>query len=112
MADILCCQVCFLLDVDNKKINLQNFINEHFFNSDGYNLSYANFALNVLVPFKNSVMQELGCKEDGTLVEEETEFEEEIEEIQEEVEEPEDVEAEGEFNMLFENLIIALNEFY
>ena len=46
---------CFLIDVDNNRINLQNFINENFYSPDGYNISYSNFALNVLVPFKNSV---------------------------------------------------------
>ena len=60
---------CLLLEVDNKKLNLQNFITENFFNPQGYNVSYSNFALVMLIPFKNSVMNELNCKEDGTMLE-------------------------------------------
>ena len=56
---------CFLIDVDNKRIDLQNFINENFFSSDGYNISYSNFAINVLVPFKTSVANLLGVNELG-----------------------------------------------
>lgn len=56
---------CFLIDVDNNRINLQNFINENFFSPDGYNISYSNFALNVLVPFKNSVSNLLNVNENG-----------------------------------------------
>lgn len=56
---------CFLIDVDNSRINLQNFINENFYSADGYNISYSNFSLNVLVPFKNSVSSMLGVNENG-----------------------------------------------
>jgi len=56
---------CFLIDVDNNRINLQNFINENFYSPDGYNISYSNFALNVLVPFKNSVSNVLSVNENG-----------------------------------------------
>jgi hypothetical protein len=56
---------CFLIDVDNSRINLQSFINENFYAADGYNISYSNFAINVLVPFKNSVSNLLGVNESG-----------------------------------------------
>jgi len=56
---------CFLIDVDNQRINLQNFVNENFFSPDGYNISYSNFSLNVLVPFKNSVSNLLGVNDNG-----------------------------------------------
>lgn len=56
---------CMLLEIDNQKLNLQSFVTENFFSADGYNISYSNFALNVLVPFKNSVMNLLGVNEEG-----------------------------------------------
>lgn len=56
---------CFLLDVDNGKINLQNFVNDNFYSADGYNISYSNFSLIVLIPFKNSVKLLLGIDENG-----------------------------------------------
>lgn len=56
---------CFLLEVDKNRLNLQNFINENFFSPEGYNISYSNFAINVLVPFKNSVLNLLQVNEDG-----------------------------------------------
>ena len=56
---------CFLLEVDKGRLNLQNFINENFFSPEGYNISYSNFAINVLVPFKNSVLNLLQVNEDG-----------------------------------------------
>lgn len=56
---------CFLIDIDNNRLNLQNFINENFYSPDGYNVSYSNFAINVLIPFKTSVANLLGVNEDG-----------------------------------------------
>lgn len=56
---------CFLLDVDNGKINLQNFVTDNFYSADGYNISYSNFALIMLIPFKNSVKMLLGVDENG-----------------------------------------------
>ncbi len=105
---------CFLLDVDNKKINLQNFINENFYNPDGYNISYSNFAMNVLIPFKNSVLNELNCNENGVVVDSNVE-DEEVEDEEETEEETETQVSEDntrELNILFANLRIALNELY
>ena len=56
---------CMLLEIDNQKLKLQSFVTENFYNADGYNISYSNFALNVLVPFKNSIMNLLGVNENG-----------------------------------------------
>lgn len=94
---------CILLEVDNQKMNLQNFVNDYFYSPEGYNISYSNFSLSVLVPFKNAVLNLLGCNEDGTPINEE---EEEVE--------PEEEEAEEEPNhkqkILFANLKMSLNE--
>lgn len=46
---------CLLLQVDNKKIKLPNFVKDYFFSPDGYNISYANFAKVVLIPFKQAM---------------------------------------------------------
>jgi hypothetical protein len=59
---------CMLLEIDNQKLNLQGFVTENFFSADGYNISYSNFALSVLVPFKNCVMSLLGVDEEGECV--------------------------------------------
>lgn len=56
---------CMLLEIDNQKLNLQSFVTDNFFSADGYNISYSNFALNVLVPFKTSVLNILGIDEEG-----------------------------------------------
>lgn len=48
---------CLLLQIDNKKMDLQRFVKEHFDSPDGYNVSYANFAKVVLIPFKEYVKE-------------------------------------------------------
>ena len=94
---------CLLLEVDNQKMNLQNFVNDYFYSPEGYNISYSNFSLSVLVPFKNAVLNLLDCNEDGTYVEEEEEVEE--------VEEPEtEVEPNHKQKIMFANLTMSLNE--
>lgn len=94
---------CILLEVDNQKMNLQNFVNDYFYSPEGYNISYSNFSLSVLVPFKNAVLNLLGCNEDGTPIEEE---EEEVEPEEEEIEE----EPNHKQKILFANLKMSLNE--
>lgn len=94
---------CILLEVDNQKMNLQNFVNDYFYSPEGYNISYSNFSLSVLVPFKNAVLNLLGCNEDGTPIEEE---EEEVEPEEEETEE----EPNHKQKILFANLRMSLNE--
>lgn len=94
---------CILLEVDNQKMNLQNFVNDYFYSPEGYNISYSNFSLSVLVPFKNAVLNLLGCNEDGTPIKEE---EEEVEPEEEETEE----EPNHKQKILFANLKMSLNE--
>lgn len=94
---------CILLEVDNQKMNLQNFVNDYFYSPEGYNISYSNFSLSVLVPFKNAVLNLLGCNEDGTPIKEE---EEEVEPEEEEIEE----EPDHKQKILFANLKMSLNE--
>lgn len=94
---------CILLEVDNQKMNLQNFVNDYFYSPEGYNISYSNFSLSVLVPFKNAVLNLLGCNEDGTPIKEE---EEEVEPEEEEIEE----EPNHKQKILFANLKMSLNE--
>ena len=93
---------CILLEVDNQKMNLQNFVNDYFYSPEGYNISYSNFALSVLVPFKNAVLELLCCNEDGTPLDED--------EMEEEVEEEYDEEPCTEEKLLFANLRMSLNE--
>lgn len=61
---------CLLLEVDNKKIKLQQFITDNFYSSEGYNISYSNFSMVMLVPFKNAVLNAINIKEDGSLIKE------------------------------------------
>ena len=110
---------CFLIDVDNSRINLQNFINENFYSADGYNISYSNFALNVLVPFKNSVANLLGVNENGEDIDS---YEEEDNSQQitmvgfEEDEEPafdsQKATKHSEINLLYADFLRALNQLY
>ncbi len=100
--DIIALVFCLLLEVDNQKMNLQNFVNDYFYSPEGYNISYSNFSLSVLVPFKNSVLELLNCNEDGTPREVEEEVEEEVE--------PEEVEPNHKEKILFANLTMSLNE--
>ena len=110
---------CFLIDVDNNRINLQSFINENFYSADGYNISYSNFSLNMLVPFKNSVSNLLGVNENGEdnggyLEDDVTEqlsmegFEEECEEVCEEQTQT----RQGEINLMYADFLRALNQLY
>lgn len=102
-----------LLEVDNKKINLQNFITENFFSSQGYNVSYSNFALVMLIPFKTAVMNELKCKEDGTHAANEDEELQELEQNQlkmEQVLETAKETYDPKIKIKFANLRVALGE--
>lgn len=94
---------CLLLEVDNQKMNLQNFVNDYFYSPEGYNISYSNFALSVLVPFKENVLELLGCDEQGSPIE--TEEEPEEVETQVPVSEPNHKKK-----ILFANLTKSLNE--
>lgn len=107
---------CFLIDIDNGRINLQNFINENFYSADGYNISYSNFAINVLVPFKTSVANLLGVNENG---EDATVFGEDAETQQIVMEgvvdsEPEETEPENvnTAKLMYADMLKALNQLY
>ena len=95
------------IQVDNKKINLQNFINEYFFNPDGYNFSYANFSTNVLVPFKESVQNALEI-EDGEDYREESNNEEEDGKMEREYEKNDN----ADLKMLYAKLMVSLSDLY
>lgn len=96
---------CLLLEVDKKNINLQAFITENFFNSDGYNISYNNFALTVLVAYKNSVKKLLGIDENANPVD----YEEGIEHVDLNEEEPE-TQTDDHTKLLFANLLMNITE--
>ncbi len=52
---ILAFVFCLMLQVDNKKMDLQAFIRDNFDSPDGYGTSYANFTRAVFVPFREGV---------------------------------------------------------
>lgn len=97
-----------LLEVDSQKLSLQAFVNDFFYNPEGYNISYSNFASNILVPFKESVSKILGVNFDGTSLENnESSLEKEHEEILHVVKA---IEPDSKQKILFANLKMALNE--
>lgn len=67
--EIVAFVTCLLLEVDKKSINLQAFVTENFFSPDGYNISYNNFALTVLVAYKTAVKNLIGVDENGVVQE-------------------------------------------
>lgn len=103
---------CMLLEIDNQKLKLQSFVTENFYNSDGYNISYSNFALNVLIPFKNSIMNLLGVDINGESItkdydemqENQTTFDDLIEEKEEDVED----ETQQRTKILLSNLRVVI----
>lgn len=97
---------CLLLEVDKKNINLQAFVTENFFSSDGYNISYSNFALTVLVAYKDAVKRLLGIDESGNAIDFDGEEEENI--LGEE--EEESTESDQNTKILFANLLMNITE--
>ncbi len=97
---------CFLLEVDKGKMNLQTFVNDNFYSPDGYNISYSNFSINVLVPFKNSVMNLLNVDENGELQDGESEAQQLPEQ------QPLPNVDNTDRKLLFANLMRALNQLY
>ena len=65
--DIMAFVTCLLLEVDKKNINLQNFVTDNFFSTEGYNISYNNFAVTILNGYKSAVKSLLGIDEMGML---------------------------------------------
>lgn len=100
--EIIAFVTCLLLEVDKKNINLQAFVTENFFSSDGYNVSYNNFALTILVAYKQAVIKLLGIDENGISFGEDLVG---LEENKEEVDE-----ADDETKILFANLVMNLTD--
>lgn len=103
--EILAFVFCLILEVNNGKINLQNFINNNFFSPNGYNYSYLNFARSILVPFKVALMSELGVEESDSNNAAEEQMEMEMNDI-------ETIDNASEDKILFANLLFAINELH
>lgn len=104
--DIVAFTTCLLLEVDKKNINLQNFVTDNFFSTEGYNISYNNFALVVLVAYKTAIRNLLGIDENCNAIEVEDVFEDQISmEDMHEVSEEED-----RMKILFANLLMNISE--
>jgi len=98
---------CLILEVNNKKLSLNNFVTNNFFSPNGYNYSYLNFSRSILQPFKIVLMQELGIEEmvaEMNFKEKQMEMDDVVKDnIREE---------ESEIKILFANLLFALNELH
>lgn len=105
--DVVAFVTCLLLEVDKRNINLQNFVTDNFYSTDGYNISYNNFALLVLVEYKSAVKNLLGIDEKAN--HEETEETGELEN-QISFEDEEEVKANDNTKILFANLILTIGE--
>jgi len=97
---------CLLLEVDKRNINLQSFVTDNFYSPDGYNISYNNFALTLLVEYKYAVKTLLNIDEEGNSTEPEEESSEQVT-IEETVEE---ARANDNAKILFANLILSIVE--
>ena len=104
--EIMAFVTCLLLEVDKKNISLQTFVTENFFSSDGYNISYSNFALSVLVAYKNAVASMLGVDETGKVIND-VDFQEQKASLEESMEKPE---ADDETKILLASLVMNINE--
>ena len=103
--DIIAFVTCLLLEVDKRNINLQTFVTDNFYSIDGYNISYNNFALLVLVEYKTAVKNLLGIDDNGNSVEVEEGVQSEMS-----FEEPEEVKPNDNTKILFANLILTIGE--
>jgi len=101
---ILAFVFCLILEINNGKINLRSFIDRNFFNPNGYNYSYLDFARAILVPFRTLLMAELGVEEAD---EDDEEEQMEMELIDKELEN-----NKSEDKILYANLLFALNELH
>ena len=104
--DIVAFVTCLLLEVDKRNINLQTFVTDNFYSADGYNISYNNFALTVLVAYKTAVKNLLGIDDNGKLVGREDVEGDQVT-IQETVEE---ARANDNTKILFANLMLSIVE--
>lgn len=71
--EIIAFVTCLLLEVDKKNLSLQTFVTDNFFSSDGYNISYNNFAITILMAYKNAVKNLIGIDENGIVIREDYE---------------------------------------
>ena len=104
--DIVAFVTCFLLEVDKRNINLQNFVTDNFYSADGYNISYNNFALTVLSEYKGAVKNLLGVDESGELTDKEEDEHSQIS-IEETMEE---AKVNENTKILFANLMLSIIE--
>ncbi len=98
---------CFLLEVDKKNISLQSFVTENFYSPDGYNISYSNFALTVLVEYKTAVQNLLGIDEEGNVIK--------CDNMSEQISIDETIckaETDENIKILFANLVMSINELH
>ncbi len=104
--DIVAFVTCLLLEVDKRNINLQTFVTDNFYSIDGYNISYNNFALLVLVEYKTAVKNLLGIDDNGNPVTNEDG------EVQGQIsfDETDDVKPNDNTKILFANLILTIGE--
>lgn len=56
-----------LVDIDSKKIVLEDFLNKYFFEAGSYYLCYQSFISAIIVPFKNSVVRLMESVIEGKL---------------------------------------------
>ena len=104
--EIIAFVTCLLLEVDKKNINLQTFVTENFFNSNGYNISYNNFAITILVAYKTAIKNLVGVDEKGKIIETE-DFSKNQVTIDETIEQ---VEADQNTKILFANLVMNIQD--
>ena len=106
--EIVAFVTCLLLDVDKKNINLQSFVTENFFSPDGYNISYNNFAITVLVAYKTAVKNLIGMDENGN-IEQVADFSKNQVTIDETIEK---IEKDKNTKILLANLIMGIEELH
>ena len=104
--DIVAFVTCLLLEVDKRNINLQTFVTDNFYSADGYNISYSNFALMVLVEYKTAVKNLLGVDDTGRSIETE-DFSDNQVTMEETIEE---AKANENTKILFANLMLSIVE--
>lgn len=105
--ELLAFVFCFILEVNNEKLNLHNFVERNYFSPNGYNYSYLNFSRAILVPFKSALMNELGVDESSTNDDTNMGEQMEMDNIQQEIQNTQTGDK-----ILFANLLYALNELH
>lgn len=102
--DIVAFVTCLLLEVDKRNINLQSFVTDNFYSAEGYNISYSNFALMVLVEYKTAVKNLLNIDDDGREI-----VYEDLTDNQVTIDETiEEVKANENTKILFANLMLSI----